>query len=144
VVGEMEGRLDYERARLDAFDITNELDDDAFKKGSVVLNLQADVEGEKVSLIARFPDFYPSPVSRSRLLNLILNTIKPLKKNLCLIGQNTENWNTDDTLADFIRDRLPTVLKTGRSDDPDESRGLKKSRVNLLAHIILMPKIQSS
>ncbi len=124
-----EGRLEYERARLDDFGIANELDDEAFKRGSVVLNLQADVDGENVSLIARFPDFYPFTRFEVEAPELDLaHHQAPFKKNLCLIGQDTENWNTDDTLADFIRDRLPAVIKTGRSDDPDQFEGVEEEQ----------------
>lgn len=124
-----EGRLEYERARLDDFGILHELDEAAFKKGSVVLYLQADVEGEQISLIARFPDFYPYTRFEVEAPELDLaHHQAPFKKNLCLIGQSTENWNTDDTLADFIRHRLPTVLKTGRSDNPSEFEGIEEEQ----------------
>lgn len=124
-----EGRLEDERARLDALGIVNELDEEAFKKGAVILRLQADVEGEKVSLIAKFPDFYPYTRFEVEAPELDLSHHQgPFKKNLCLIGLDTENWNTNDTLAGFIRDRLPLVLKTGRSDNPDEVAGIEEEQ----------------
>jgi len=44
----------------------------------------------------------------------------PFSKNLCLIGRSTENWHTKYTLASFLTEQLPQVIKAGQCDDPQE------------------------
>ena len=92
-----------------------------------MLRLWPAVGGEKIFLVARFPDFYPYTRFEVEAPDLNLpHHQAPFGKNLCLVGLATENWRTTDTLADFIRDRLPNVLKGGRSDDKAEASGLEE------------------
>ncbi len=68
-----------------------------------------------------FPDLYPYFRFEIYAPNLNLPHHQNLfSKNLCLIGRSTEFWDTKDFLANFITERLPLVLKSGQSDDPEE------------------------
>ena len=123
----IEGRLDYELARLGDRGVDYILDEEAFKRGSIILHLKVTIYGEPIALIARFPDFYPYVRFEVEAPELDLDHHQaPFKKNLCLIGQASKNWRMKDTLADFIKDRLPVVLKTGRSNNPNEAKGLEE------------------
>lgn len=89
-----------------------------------MLRLWPTVEGERVFLIARFPDFYPYTRFEVEAPELDLDHHQaPFRKNLCLIGGASKNWHTRDTLAGFIKGQLPQVLKTGRSGDKAEVEG---------------------
>lgn len=89
----------------------------AFREGILLINLRVTTEeGEEVNLEGRFPDLYPYFRFEIRAPNIDLpHHQHPFGKGLCLLGRTTRNWNTTDTLADFIRERLPLVLNTGRS-----------------------------
>jgi len=88
-------------------------------------------DGAKHPMYAVFSDLYPyfrfeiyaETVSLAHHQN-------PIGKNLCLIGRETVNWRASDTLADFIRDRLPTVLAAGRENSKDAVAGLRLTKLN--------------
>lgn len=112
-------RFDYELDALKAANIRYERDFSEFARGRLVLHLQVPMGEKLVRLDARFPDVYP--YTRFELIAPDLDLPhhqNPFTKNLCLVGRASRNWDVDDTLADFIRDRLPRVLQAALSDDP--------------------------
>lgn len=114
-------RLDYELDELRAAGIPFELDKEAFSRGVVVIRLSPTVNGERIDIIAKYPDLYP--YFRFQVEAPALNLQRhqnPFSKNLCLIGRGTEHWDSDDTLAKFITEQLPLVLKAARSQDETE------------------------
>jgi molybdopterin/thiamine biosynthesis adenylyltransferase len=118
---EWPGRLEYEESELDAAGVDYQLDEEAFRSGKIVLHLQVPQDGVSLRLDAHFPDVYP--YTRFELIAPELDLAhhqNPIGKNLCLIGRASENWNIDDTLADFIKNRLPNVLKAGQSNNSAE------------------------
>src|SRR5437867_161559 len=52
----------------------------------------------------------------------------PFSKNRCFIGRATENWEVDDTLAQFITRRLALVLKAGRTGDVAAVEGVEQQQ----------------
>lgn len=114
-------RLKYELQALEDAGIPYKRDEQAFKEGRLELELCATVAGEKIELRARFPDLYPYfrfEVFAPKLS--LLHHQNPLQKNLCLVGRGTENWFVDDTLAKFVTEQLPDVLKAGRASSNNE------------------------
>jgi molybdopterin/thiamine biosynthesis adenylyltransferase len=114
------GRLEFELAELEAAGIDYEVDERAKDAGVIVLSLSLTTEaGERLRLIARFPDIYPYMRFEVSAPDLSLDRHQnPLGKQLCLIGRATHNWRTTDTLASYIRERLPLVLQGARSTNP--------------------------
>jgi hypothetical protein len=104
-------------AQLDAAGINYSIDEVARTEGILRLNLSIpSEEGEPLKLQATFPDLYPYFRFEIRAPELDLpHHQNPFSKNLCLLGRSTRNWNTDDTLAKFIRERVPLVLMAGKS-----------------------------
>ncbi len=89
--------------------------------------LRVPVNEELVRIDAHFPDVYP--YTRFELIAPDLDLPhhqNPIGKNLCLIGRASSNWNTDDTLAKFVKDRLPVVLRAARSEDSSEVAKLEE------------------
>jgi hypothetical protein len=41
----------------------------------------------------------------------------PFAKNVCMIGRSTDNWQTTDTVAYYMVNRLPEVIQAGESTD---------------------------
>jgi len=112
------GRLEHELAALEDAGIRYERDERALRRGKIVLRLKVPFGGAVLNTEARFPDVYP--YTRFELFAPELNLPhhqNPISKSLCLIGRATRNWNVDDTLAQFIKNRLPVVLKAATSDD---------------------------
>lgn len=122
------GRLEYELAALDHAGITHGRDEAAFTEGRLALELQATLpNGTVVQLAARFPPMYPYERFEVYAPDLELAYHQnPFDKNLCLIGQGTEHWRTDDTLAQFICDRLPRVLEVARAQGTAAVAGLEE------------------
>jgi hypothetical protein len=122
------GRFEYELAELEAAGVSYEIDERARTAGVIVLNLTVTTgEGEVLRLVARFPDLYP--YVRFELLAPELELDRhqnPIGKQLCLIGRDTGEWRTTDTLAAYIMDRLPLVLRGARGADADEVAALEE------------------
>lgn len=111
-------RLEYELQALDEAGIPYARDEAAYAAGVLQLRVSLVVGGERLALIAVFPDSYPYFRFEIYAPDLALDHHQnSLEKNLCLIGQSTANWRVGDTLAAFLQERLPTVLETGRSDN---------------------------
>lgn len=110
-------RFEYELAQLDAAGIDYSIDEVARAEGILRLDLGIrDDAGEPLKLQATFPDLYPYFRFEIRAPEIDLpHHQNPFSKNLCLLGRSTRNWNTNDTLAKFIRERVPLVLTAGKS-----------------------------
>ena len=121
------GRLEYELAELHKAGIHYDKDEKAFEKGVVVLNIQHEIESRKHDLVIRFPDVYPYMRFEIYAPELSLDHHQnPFEKNLCMIGRSTENWCVDDTVAKYIMNRFPTVVKTGKNADPALAKELEE------------------
>jgi molybdopterin/thiamine biosynthesis adenylyltransferase len=115
-------------AELAAAGIRCTVDEEARVSGLLMLHLTTvTADGEELRLIARFSDIYPYTRFEIRAPDLDLPRHQvPFTKQLCLIGRATVNWNTEDTLAKFVRERVPLVLTTALSEDPAEVEGLEE------------------
>jgi hypothetical protein len=108
------GLLEAELAALDTAGIGWELDEEArTRRGVIRLCLHVVVDDEQLELVATFPDLYPFFRFEVQSPTLLLPRHQhPFGRTLCLIGRRSDNWSTRDTLADFLRDRLPTTIAT--------------------------------
>ncbi len=121
------GRLEYEVEELKRIGAVVQRNERLFQEGRVELVVQVVLGGEELKLNVRFPDLYPYFRFEIIAADLELSHHQnPFLKNLCLINSPTENWRTTDTVASFIRERLPLVLQTGRSDSKEEAAGLEE------------------
>ena len=121
------GRLEYEIAELKTAGIHCERDEDAFNKGVVKLNLRHTVNGEEQNFIVVFPDVYPYIRFEIFAPDLELEHHQnPFQKNLCMIGRSTGNWRIRDTVAKYIKSRLPIVISTGMTSDPSAAKKLEE------------------
>lgn len=112
-------RLDKQLQALDKAGIKYSIKEKDSRKGVLILLFNYLYEGKNLELEAVFPDLYPYFRFEVKGLNLDLTRHQnPFNKNLCLIGRSTLNWNVDDTLADFITNRIPYVMRAGSSIDP--------------------------
>ncbi len=106
---------------LDEAGITYEIDEEARARGFIRLRLTVVVGRKELSLVATYPDLFPYVRFEVRAPDLDLPRHQnPFTKGLCLIGRATENWDVDNTLAGFLTERLPLVIETALSEDPEE------------------------
>jgi molybdopterin/thiamine biosynthesis adenylyltransferase len=97
------------------------IDEELRVRGSLVLEVTPTVKDEVLRFIVAFPSTFPYARFEMHAPGLDLpHHQHPFSKNLCFIGRGTVKWRESDTVADYIRDRLPLVLKAGGSDDPAE------------------------
>lgn len=115
------GRLEYEINKLQDAGIVCELDEKAFAEGIAVLHLMHDTAAfPDLKLKVVFPDMYPKVPFEVFAPNLSLSHhLQPFDKNLCFLDDPGNTWRTDDTVAGFIRDRLPMVLEAGGDEKND-------------------------
>ncbi len=120
----IDGLLEYELKQLDEAGITYQLDENAKKRGIIVLrNIRVTLPDGRVinGIKAVFPDLYP--FFRFELFSDSLRLghhQNPLNGALCLINRGTRNWRTEDTLAGLIRSQLHNVIKLGESHSKEE------------------------
>ncbi len=121
------GRLEYEISELTNASIRCELDKNTFSRGIAKLNLRYTVLGKELPFFVIFPDIYPYMRFEIYAPDLDLEHHQnPFQKNLCMIGRATENWHLTDTVAAFLRIRLPAVIQAGSSSDPLEAKNLEE------------------
>ncbi len=132
---EWPGRLECELAELKEAGIYYELDEKAFEKGIVVLNVYYEIEGRTLDLVVIFPDVYPYMRFEIYAPGLNLDHHQnPFMKNLCMIGRSTANWYTTDTVAKYITSRLPKVIQTGKNADPTVAKQLEEAQGEPISH----------
>lgn len=120
-------RLEYELRALDQAGIVYELDQQALEGGVALLRLDYNCNGERLRLEVKFPDFYPYTRFEIIAPGIELNHHQnPFCKNLCLIGGSSENWETTDTVADYLKNRLPVMLSTARTELREQVAGLEE------------------
>jgi hypothetical protein len=117
------GLLDAELSALDDAGIEYRLDNEArAQRGVIRLLLKVSVEDEVLKLIATYPDLYPYFRFEVQAPDVALGRHQhPFGQTLCLIGRRTENWHVDDSLAAFVRERLPLTLETAREPNSEEA-----------------------
>lgn len=124
-------RLEMELKALDDARIPYRRDEEWFRKGILKLHLQPTVEGERLDLVAIYPQLFPYFRFQVFATNLGLPRHQnPFEGNLCLIGRSTWNWHTTDTVAGYIADpkRLPALLISARSEDRATVAHLEESQ----------------
>ena len=109
-------RLEYELQALAASGIRYEVDEQARNAGILRLRLFPEFSGEVVELEAIFPDLYPYFRFTIKAPKWDLpHHQHPFGKDLCLIGRDTANWETRDTLARFVTERVPLVARAANA-----------------------------
>lgn len=105
------GRLEYELSEFERRGLAFTLDDEEFAAGRVVLDGSVLVDGASVALTIVFPDAYPIFRPEVYASELVLARHQnPYDKNLCLLETPTRAWNTSDTAAWLVAERVPFLL----------------------------------
>jgi molybdopterin/thiamine biosynthesis adenylyltransferase len=119
-------RLDFELAQLEAARIRVKKASKDATSGTLELQLEHTLNGRVMQLVVRFSAFFP--YTRFELFAPELDLKhhqNPFLKNVCLIGRGSENWDIDDTVADFILNRLPAAIAAAEEEDKDKLAGVE-------------------
>lgn len=107
-------RLEFELQALRDAGIPFERDEQSFADGVARLILRPQLEGVPELLHVTFPDLYPyfrfeidAPTVS------LLHHQQPFGKNLCLLGRSTDLWYARYSVAEFVRDQVPKVMRAG-------------------------------
>jgi len=123
------GRLEYELKALDEAGIKYDLDGQAFSKENFLrLRLHFPCDGKIVILYAIFPPLYPffrpevfaNPGTFPRHQN-------PIEGNLCLLGRRSQNWDSDSTLADLVKNQFPRLQHAALTKNKIERESLEEA-----------------
>jgi len=119
-------RLKFELERLQAAGVQiNEVSKDPIT-GILELQLEHVIGGRVMPLSVRFTPFFPYTRFELFAPDLALaHHQNPFQKNICLIGRASENWDIDDTVADFILNRLPTAIAAAEEEDTGKLAGVE-------------------
>jgi len=110
-------RLDFELRALDAACFPYEIDGARKAAGQLILAVRCRVEGVEYPLTVVFPNnypFFPFQVL-APTLNLKYHQDRH-SKALCFVARIDSEWETTDTLAEYLLDRFPKVLKASEGD----------------------------
>jgi len=122
-------RLDHEQQALDAAGIPWSIDEVSQQHGVMRLQLTAKVDGDSLPLVATYPDLFPYFRVELAAPNLDLSHHQnPFGKNLCLLGRRSHFWDTDNTLARLMEERLTLVLRAGNADNSQAAAGLEQEQ----------------
>lgn len=107
------GRLQRELAEFRERSLDFELDQTQLdQQGRVVLRGSLIHEGEEIKLEIRYPDLFPYLRPEVVAPELRLGRHQdPYGKNLCLLDASTREWDSDETAASFVVDRVPHLLR---------------------------------
>lgn len=117
---QIQGRLEYECQALQDAGIPFEPDEASFGAGVARLHVHPMVDGERLDLIVTFPDLYPYfrfTVESPQQLGLTHHQAPFGTGALCLLGRDTGEWRTCDTVAGLLQEQLPRTLAAGRLAD---------------------------
>ena len=122
------GRLEFELEQLNEAGIKYEVDEAAKARGLLLIHLEVIIENSKpIHLQALFPDLYPYFRFEIRASELDLPYHQhPFSKQLCVLGRATENWRPSDTLAKFIKERVPKVLASSQMTSRTDAGGIEE------------------
>src|SRR5712664_2205466 len=122
-------RLEAELQALGAAGIRCEPVVESIRRGIYQLKVWPMIDGQPVELIVTFPDHYPFFRFEIAAPSLALDHHQqPFAKILCFIGRETFWWNTTDTVAGFLSERLCHVIRAGMTNDLSIAAPLEQAR----------------
>lgn len=108
-------RLTYELRVLTEAGLAPEVDEAARAAGMIVLTVQVPVFGKVEPMRVTFPAQYPFFAFQVEAPTLSLDRHQsPYTKALCFIENVETEWKTDDTVAEYLQNRLPLILAANK------------------------------
>jgi molybdopterin/thiamine biosynthesis adenylyltransferase len=125
-------RLEYELQALRDARFTAEIDEQARRGGQLVMKVSCPIKGTDQELQVVFPARYPYFPFQVIAPSLSLARHQdPYSKALCFVAGIESEWRTDDTVAKYLVDKLPEVLRANDSSGPFDGEGHEGAPVTL-------------
>jgi molybdopterin/thiamine biosynthesis adenylyltransferase len=122
-------RLEFELQALNTAGIPFKQVDESIRSGIYQLRVQPTVDGQTHDLLVTFPDHYPFFRFEITADSVALEHHQnPFSKALCFIGRETFYWNTTDTVAGFLTQRLHQVIEAGTTAIRNVAKTLEQPR----------------
>lgn len=116
-------RLEDELRALNDANFEYEIDEDKRAAGQLVLTVKVPIVGTVHSMRVLFPAQYPFFAFQIDAQTLSLSRHQnPYSKALCFVGDIQTEWKTTDTVAMYLSERLPLVLKSNEDPSAPEAR----------------------
>lgn len=115
-------RLQWEISELQALGVVCRVEEEKRTENQTVvmeLSVPAELTGTaELNMTAVFPDYYPLVPPKVFAADLEMpHHLNPFSKEVCLLGTPSEEWGTNGSLAQLLRDQLPEAIRAGLSDD---------------------------
>ena len=122
------GRLEWELRALDAANYEYAvISGDVDHASELHLRIGYPLEGHVIPLEVYYPVLYPFFRFHIDAPELdLLHHQNPFQRNLCLIGRGTDQWSRKYSLADFLVEQVPRVVRAGREQDPSQVQELEQ------------------
>jgi hypothetical protein len=92
----------------------------AKERGVLQLAVKYPFDERFIDLTVDYPDLFPyAPPGVNAPAESFSRHQHPQGGNLCLIGRDTSQWNSEDTIGDLLEQRLEPILDYERTHDPD-------------------------
>ena len=112
-------RLDYEIQALRDKGFTAKIDEAARNRGQLVMDVPCSINGTEHVLQVKFPGAYPYFPFQVFAPSLSLQRHQdPYSGQLCFVARIETEWRTDDTVAMYLSEKLPEILKANDGDGP--------------------------
>ncbi|MBB3231921.1 ThiF family adenylyltransferase [Halomonas stenophila] len=116
------GRLEAEAQAFVECGIPYEIDSEAKEKGLLIIQATFQWEKEEIPLTICFPDNYPYFPPKVTAPKCNLRHQEPREGGLCLLAQEQDTWDTNDTIAEVISRQLPDILRINEGDPKAKHR----------------------
>jgi molybdopterin/thiamine biosynthesis adenylyltransferase len=115
-------RLEHELQALRDAGFTAEVDQAASGAGVLVLAVRCRIKDSDHVMRVEFPSAYPYFPFQVFAPSLSLARHQdPYSKALCFVARIDSEWSTDDTVAKYLGERLPIILRANEIEGPFES-----------------------
>jgi len=110
-------RLEHELQALRDSGFDPQVDGVARSQGLICLIIKGPIEGKEHTLEVRFPPGYPYFPFQIFAPSLHLQRHQdPYSKALCFIARIESEWRASDTAAQYLREQLPLILVSNKSE----------------------------
>jgi molybdopterin/thiamine biosynthesis adenylyltransferase len=114
-------RLEHELQALRDGGFMPQIDEAARAQGAIALTIKCSINDTEHTLQVRFPPGYPFFPFQVFAPSLSLARHQdPYSKALCFIARIETEWRVDDTVAKYLHEKLPEILKANQSEGPFE------------------------
>jgi ubiquitin-protein ligase len=113
-------RYERELESLNSRGLEFSVNESAKEQGMLQLAVRYPFDDRFIDLTVDYPDLFPyAPPEVNAPAETFSRHQHPQGGNLCLIGRDSSQWNSEDTIGELLEQRLEPILDYERTHDPD-------------------------